>query len=85
MARIQEEITKTGRFLRPSELNWRLLSAINLSQNLLGTLSEIYSLNSFWFIMFQMGPQLGLHYAKNREPLGQPKQVFLTSNIFISM
>ena len=47
MARIQEEVNKKGRFLRPSELKMYSLSAVDQSQNLLGTLSEIYGFNSF--------------------------------------
>ena len=37
MDRIQEDITKEGRFLHPSDLNGRSLSAVDRSPNLLGT------------------------------------------------
>ena len=43
MDRIQEEMTKKYRFLRPSEMNWRSFSAVDQSQNLLGTTSRMWA------------------------------------------
>ena len=43
MASIQEEMTEQFPFLRPSELNGRLFSAVDQSQNLLGTSSRMWA------------------------------------------
>ena len=51
MARIQEEMTKKGRFLRPSELNGRPLRAVDLSHNLFGTTIRMWATFSFFFII----------------------------------
>ena len=44
MARIQEEMTKKCRFLRQFELNRRLLSAVDQSQNSLGTTPGMWTI-----------------------------------------
>ena len=49
MARIQEEMTKKGRFLRPSELNGRSLSVIDQFQDLMGTAIRSWKTFNFCF------------------------------------
>ena len=49
MARIQEEITNKGQFLRPFGLNGRTLRVVNPSQNLLGTTTRMWTTFSFCF------------------------------------
>ena len=46
MVRIQEEMTKACRFLRPFELNGRPLSAVDQSQNVLDNTSRMWTLFS---------------------------------------